>query len=225
MSGSWSIGRSAGTLMVVVGDILQPTHLLLVLVVALLVLGPKRLPEVARHLGTGIRDFREAISGEQVDRTTDPTRQVTPDSPPAEAMQTQAVVAEPEPVAARPEPTVTEVIPEPETSQTDAVVAAPAHEPEPSPAQVLAEPEPEPSRPPAQRPGPAPASRPPASQPSPTSPSPRRARAAEANQTDPRPDHTEQAATAPLAAPEHPPEPAADEADAATTELSSQRPT
>ena len=47
-----------------VGDILQPTHLLLVLVVALLVLGPKRLPEVARHLGSGIRDFRDAISGE-----------------------------------------------------------------------------------------------------------------------------------------------------------------
>lgn len=47
-----------------VGDILQPTHLLFVLVVALLVLGPKRLPEVARTLGKGIRDFRGAISGE-----------------------------------------------------------------------------------------------------------------------------------------------------------------
>jgi sec-independent protein translocase protein TatA len=47
-----------------VGDILQPTHLLFVLVVALLVLGPKRLPEVARQLGNGLRDFRSAISGE-----------------------------------------------------------------------------------------------------------------------------------------------------------------
>jgi TatA/E family protein of Tat protein translocase len=47
-----------------VGDILQPTHLLFVLVVALLVLGPKRLPEVARTLGKGIRDFRGAISGD-----------------------------------------------------------------------------------------------------------------------------------------------------------------
>ena len=50
-----------------VGDILQPTHLLFVLVVALLVLGPKRLPEVARTLGKGIRDFRGAISGDNDD--------------------------------------------------------------------------------------------------------------------------------------------------------------
>jgi sec-independent protein translocase protein TatA len=51
----------------VVGDILQPTHLLFVLVVALLVLGPKRLPEVGRQLGNGLRDFRAAINGERSD--------------------------------------------------------------------------------------------------------------------------------------------------------------
>jgi len=50
-----------------VGDIFQPTHLLFVLVVALLVLGPKRLPEVGRTLGSGIRDFRQALSGESHD--------------------------------------------------------------------------------------------------------------------------------------------------------------
>jgi sec-independent protein translocase protein TatA len=48
----------------VVGDILQPTHLLFVLVIALLVLGPKRLPEVGRSLGRGLRDFRSAVSGD-----------------------------------------------------------------------------------------------------------------------------------------------------------------
>ncbi len=47
-----------------VGDILQPTHLLLILVVALLVLGPKRLPEVGRAVGRGMRDFKDAINGE-----------------------------------------------------------------------------------------------------------------------------------------------------------------
>jgi sec-independent protein translocase protein TatA len=47
-----------------VGDVLQPTHLLFILVVALLVLGPKRLPEVGRTLGSGLRDFRQAINGE-----------------------------------------------------------------------------------------------------------------------------------------------------------------
>jgi sec-independent protein translocase protein TatA len=48
----------------VIGDILQPTHLLFILVIALLVLGPKRLPEVGRSLGRGLRDFRSAIGGE-----------------------------------------------------------------------------------------------------------------------------------------------------------------
>jgi sec-independent protein translocase protein TatA len=51
----------------VIGDILQPTHLLFVLVVALLVLGPKRLPEVGRSLGKGLRDFKSALGGEEQD--------------------------------------------------------------------------------------------------------------------------------------------------------------
>lgn len=48
-----------------IGDILQPTHLIFVLLIALLVLGPKRLPEVGRSLGRGLRDFRNALSGEE----------------------------------------------------------------------------------------------------------------------------------------------------------------
>ncbi len=48
----------------VISDILQPTHLLLLLAVALLVLGPKRLPEAARSIGRGLRDFRTAVDGE-----------------------------------------------------------------------------------------------------------------------------------------------------------------
>jgi sec-independent protein translocase protein TatA len=64
-----------------VGDILQPTHLLFVLVVALLVLGPKRLPEVGRALGDGIRDFRSAISGESDDRHKDAGSVLTYDEP------------------------------------------------------------------------------------------------------------------------------------------------
>ena len=47
-----------------IGDIFQPTHLLLLLAVVLLVLGPKRLPEMARSLGRGLHDFKDAISGE-----------------------------------------------------------------------------------------------------------------------------------------------------------------
>jgi sec-independent protein translocase protein TatA len=40
----------------------NPVHLLFLGGVALLVLGPKRLPEVARSLGRGLREFREAMS-------------------------------------------------------------------------------------------------------------------------------------------------------------------
>jgi sec-independent protein translocase protein TatA len=75
----------------VVGDLLQPTHLLFVLVVALLVLGPKRLPEVGRALGRGLRDFRSAISGEEApERTISPAEQPeasssTPVHPPVDS--------------------------------------------------------------------------------------------------------------------------------------------
>jgi len=39
----------------------NPVHLLFIGVVALIVLGPKRLPELARALGHGIREFRGAF--------------------------------------------------------------------------------------------------------------------------------------------------------------------
>ncbi|HEY2283889.1 MAG TPA: twin-arginine translocase TatA/TatE family subunit [Solirubrobacteraceae bacterium] len=39
----------------------NPVHLLFIAAVALIVLGPKRLPELARSLGKGIRELRESI--------------------------------------------------------------------------------------------------------------------------------------------------------------------
>jgi sec-independent protein translocase protein TatA len=50
-----------------IGNILQPTHLALILVVALFILGPKRLPEVGRSLGKCISDFRAALSDNGAD--------------------------------------------------------------------------------------------------------------------------------------------------------------
>lgn len=41
----------------------SPMHLLVVLIVAILVLGPKKLPEAARGLGTGIRQFKNSLEG------------------------------------------------------------------------------------------------------------------------------------------------------------------
>jgi sec-independent protein translocase protein TatA len=40
-----------------------PGELIVVLVIALIVLGPKRLPEVGRSIGRGMREFRESLSG------------------------------------------------------------------------------------------------------------------------------------------------------------------
>jgi TatA/E family protein of Tat protein translocase len=42
----------------------NPVHLLFFAIVALVVLGPKRLPELARAVGKGVREFREAIGSE-----------------------------------------------------------------------------------------------------------------------------------------------------------------
>jgi sec-independent protein translocase protein TatA len=41
----------------------NPVHLLFIAAVALIVLGPKRLPKLARALGDGIREFRESLGG------------------------------------------------------------------------------------------------------------------------------------------------------------------
>ncbi len=43
----------------------SPWHLLIVLVIAVLVLGPKRLPEAARGLGAGVRQFKDSLEGKE----------------------------------------------------------------------------------------------------------------------------------------------------------------
>jgi TatA/E family protein of Tat protein translocase len=67
----------------------NPVHLLFIAVVALIVLGPKRLPGLARALGHGIREFRDAIGQGETQRehtelaqTVDPPEPVrSPDAP------------------------------------------------------------------------------------------------------------------------------------------------
>jgi sec-independent protein translocase protein TatA len=56
-------------------SILSSTHLLVILVAALLVLGPKRLPEAGRGLGSAIRGFKDSLSAAERRRgaARDPT--------------------------------------------------------------------------------------------------------------------------------------------------------
>jgi sec-independent protein translocase protein TatA len=48
-----------------------PMELIIVLVIALLVLGPKRLPEAGRSVGKGLREFKESLSGDRRDDDDD----------------------------------------------------------------------------------------------------------------------------------------------------------
>ncbi len=44
-----------------------PMELVIVLIIALVILGPKKLPDVGRSLGNGMREFKSSISGEDRD--------------------------------------------------------------------------------------------------------------------------------------------------------------
>jgi sec-independent protein translocase protein TatA len=42
--------------------LLQPTHLLLILLIVLIIFGPKKLPEIGKSLGQSIRGFKEGMN-------------------------------------------------------------------------------------------------------------------------------------------------------------------
>jgi sec-independent protein translocase protein TatA len=48
-----------------------PMELVIVLAIALIVLGPKKLPEVGRSIGKGMREFKDSLSGDRHDEDDD----------------------------------------------------------------------------------------------------------------------------------------------------------
>jgi sec-independent protein translocase protein TatA len=52
-----------------------PLEIIVVLIIALIVFGPKRLPELGRSLGRGIREFRGSIGGDHDDEDERPAQQ------------------------------------------------------------------------------------------------------------------------------------------------------
>ena len=61
------------------GDLLQPWHIIVLAVVAFLLFGAKRLPELGKGLGEGLKGFREGLKG-----ISDPP----PPAPPAQQQNT-----------------------------------------------------------------------------------------------------------------------------------------
>ena len=74
------------------GDLLQPWHLIVLAVVAFLLFGAKRLPELGKGLGEGLKGFREGIRGiteppAPPQNTQQTTTTAPPPSTPAETKQ------------------------------------------------------------------------------------------------------------------------------------------
>jgi len=73
----------------------NPVHLIFLLVLLLLVFGAKRLPEMGRSLGSGMRGFKESLSGE-------PGQAAALEQPPPAVVEDATVLAANEPRASRP---------------------------------------------------------------------------------------------------------------------------
>ncbi|HEY3866160.1 MAG TPA: twin-arginine translocase TatA/TatE family subunit [Solirubrobacteraceae bacterium] len=122
----------------------NPVHLIFIAAVALIVLGPKRLPDLARSLGHGMREFRESMS-EAVKDDGSVTGTLIPDQtqlvaapesvtpPPADAVVVDpaapqpAVVPVQQSVSTQP-PASTQVLPDPAVAAPEPV-APPASPP------------------------------------------------------------------------------------------------
>ncbi len=75
-----------------------PMELIIVLVIVLLIFGPKRLPGLGKQLGTGMREFKDSIAGKDRDDDED-------ERPRRKRAQVAALAApdeEPDPLASEP---------------------------------------------------------------------------------------------------------------------------
>jgi sec-independent protein translocase protein TatA len=105
----------------------NPLHIAFLVVILLLVFGAKRLPEMGRSLGSGMREFKDSITGE-----SKPTLTASSEQPPGQPAAPAAVQAPPAPAPAQ--------APPPEPVQAPPVAGTPAPAP----------PEPQPVEPPRQ---------------------------------------------------------------------------
>jgi sec-independent protein translocase protein TatA len=80
-----------------------PLEIIVVLIIALIVFGPKRLPELGNSLGKGIREFKDSVTGDHKDDDADDDVQAISASkataPPVEPPTTHRVEEDEVPVA------------------------------------------------------------------------------------------------------------------------------
>ncbi len=69
-------------------------ELLVVLIIALIVFGPKRLPELGRSLGKGIREFKGSVSGDNEDDADRELRELQQSKAKADAEPVESVEGE-----------------------------------------------------------------------------------------------------------------------------------
>ncbi|MGA2320547.1 MAG: twin-arginine translocase TatA/TatE family subunit [Solirubrobacteraceae bacterium] len=93
----------------------NPVHLLFIAAVALVVLGPKRLPDLARALGQGIREFRESLAEGSSPAArpllAEPPVEQQPETPQSPPGEQQPLAPAPAPLAAEPAPLTAEPAP------------------------------------------------------------------------------------------------------------------
>jgi sec-independent protein translocase protein TatA len=83
----------------------NPLHIAFIVVIVLLVFGARRLPEIGRSLGTGMREFKHAITGETPpQQPTITAAQEQQQAPPPATVPQPAPVAQPAPPEAPAEP-------------------------------------------------------------------------------------------------------------------------
>jgi sec-independent protein translocase protein TatA len=70
-----------------------PLELILVLVIVLVIFGPKRLPSLGRQLGRGMREFKDSITGDRGDDA--PELPAAPPERPAGESQSAETTAQP----------------------------------------------------------------------------------------------------------------------------------
>jgi sec-independent protein translocase protein TatA len=83
-------------------------EMLILLLVLLLVFGPKRLPEMGRQLGKGLREFKDTITGDHDDRASVVVVPEGDDGVSVAALAVPATDDRAEPTAARPVVVITD---------------------------------------------------------------------------------------------------------------------